>query len=102
MSTRVTNPADGSLVSAAVGRTVEIDFPENPTTGYLWHADYDHADVTVESTFALRGDALGAGGTRSFRVTPLRVTGARITFSLGRPNATHAAESRVLTLEVSG
>lgn len=57
---------DRRPVDLAVGETLELSLPENPTTGHRWHFDpAPPAVLKVESDhFEPPHGALGAGGRR--------------------------------------
>jgi inhibitor of cysteine peptidase len=101
MTPKIVNPADGCVISARVGETIEIDLPENPTTGFLWYIEGAEGSALVTSDFELGGDAVGAGGTRIFRITPQRQNDEHIVLSLRRVSSTHPVDERDLTLAVA-
>jgi predicted secreted protein len=96
----VINPIDGSVIRARVGETIEITLPENPTTGFIWHIDHDDGGGLVTSDFKPAGGGVGAGGTRTFRITPRRESDEHIVLSLRRPNSTQSVEERALRIDV--
>jgi inhibitor of cysteine peptidase len=101
VTTKIVNPAGGCVISARVGETIEIDLPENPTTGFLWYIEGADGSALVTSDFELGGEAVGAGGTRTFRITPQRQNDEHIVLSLRRASSTHPVEERDLTLAVA-
>jgi inhibitor of cysteine peptidase len=62
----LTEKDDGTSVTARVGDMIEVSLSENPSTGYRWEvAEIGSSIVSAEETsFALSGSGIGAGGTR--------------------------------------
>lgn len=68
----VSEAQDNATVEVAVGTTITLSLPENPTTGFRWTLnvtpglqvtkdDYTPSDTT--------GNLVGSGGTRSWDIT---------------------------------
>lgn len=59
---------EGATISAAVGDTIVLRLPDNPTTGYQWELDPLPGTglVAVESGFEPTSDLMGSGGTATW------------------------------------
>lgn len=68
----LTESDNGSTITLAVGETLQVELPSNPTTGYSWKVTSNDADVLTplgEPQFALQARTTpmpGAGGTQTF------------------------------------
>jgi len=62
----------GRTVEVALGDTLLLSLPENPTTGHVWAVDGDTSPVTVLASEFSRShtDRMGASGVRTLRVKP--------------------------------
>jgi inhibitor of cysteine peptidase len=61
---------NGRTVTVATGAQIAIQLPGNATTGYTWTATVEDPSVLNEAgpaAFSPSSDALGAGGTYTFR-----------------------------------
>lgn len=61
---------NGNTVTVASGQQVTLQLPGNPTTGYGWQATVGNTAVLSEQgppAFTPSSDALGAGGTYTFK-----------------------------------
>jgi inhibitor of cysteine peptidase len=58
----------GETTTVEVGDTLEVQLPENQTTGYQWQIQNGSSDVLVleNSDYAPIGTGLGAAGLRTF------------------------------------
>lgn len=86
----VTDKNSGQAIPIAVGQSLEVRLPSNPTTGYRWTAG------TLSSTSSLRqkrapafvsskSGLLGAGGTQVFSYDAVAAGTAPLSFSYSRP-----------------
>ena len=80
-----------TTVTAQVGDTLAVLLAENATTGYRWHPDVigellelvsDGYRATVDN--AAEEQRVGRGGTREFRLVPIGVGLATLSFKLWR------------------
>jgi len=65
----VSQAQDGQAVELPLGRILVVELPGNPTTGFEW-AVAENNDALLEpgeSSYAAESDAIGAGGTFTFR-----------------------------------
>jgi inhibitor of cysteine peptidase len=63
----------GTERDVPVGEHIEVRLPENPTTGYRWHADVDEAALRkTHDAYEGAAEPRGAGGTRIMRFEALR------------------------------
>jgi len=69
------------------GDVVEIQLEENPTTGYLWKINsFDEQHLSyMENKYNNLGNAIGAGGLRTFYFKILDEATSELHFSLGNP-----------------
>lgn len=97
--TRHVDPADGSSIEAAAGEPFEIALPENPTTGYLWHvAERGALEDAAAPAFESGGSAVGAGGTRTFRLTAPQPGRSTVALTLQRPGGGPPVQARRITV----
>lgn len=77
--------ADPARLSVSDGEKLTLLIPENPTTGYVWEARGEAGAVLEEvgsSFIPPSGDALGAGGIRSFHYRARKPGSALLDFVL--------------------
>lgn len=70
-----------------MGETLDLQLPENPSTGYSWHISWDPADALelVGDTYTPDQPVLaGSGGVRSFVLRVAQAGDATITVQYGR------------------
>jgi len=62
----ITTADSGKKLNVGVGETLELQLPENPTTGYRWRLHSSGGPVLqlAEQSFAPSTEAVGASGTR--------------------------------------
>jgi predicted secreted protein len=74
----LTQADSGGRYAAPVGEDLTIVLAENPTTGYIWHADIDpRALQQIDDSYVGPTEPRGAAGTR------------RLTFRVLRPGPIH-------------
>ena len=72
-------------VEARVGDTLVVYLPENPTTGYRWHASAGPQLVPSADQFTPQRDAaVGGGGIRTLRFTVVSAGSGKIELQLRR------------------
>jgi predicted secreted protein len=74
MKLNLTRADSGRIISLVHGSEAEIQLPENPTTGYMWHADPIHdgvCNVVMGDVSAPGEHAPGAGIMRIVKIQPL-------------------------------
>jgi predicted secreted protein len=91
------------LIRAKVGEPFTIALPANPTTGYLWTADYDYYLLMLDSSKFEKGfsERLGAGGESVFVFKPLRPGKTTISLVYKRPWENIVADVRTIHVEVA-
>lgn len=85
----VTDKKSGQAISLAVGQSLEVRLPSNPTTGYRWTAGtlsstplrQKRAPAFVPSKSGL----MGAGGTQVFTYDGVAAGTAPLSFAYSRP-----------------
>jgi inhibitor of cysteine peptidase len=89
-------PKDSELViERAVGESVVIRIPANPTTGYAWEIEScDSRLRCLELAYRRTSSRIGGGGIQRFEVTALEAGDFNIRFRLRRPWETEAKEVR--------
>ncbi len=97
----VTQAQNGGTVALAVGETLVVQLAGNPTTGYEWTiATIDAAFLqALGSTYAADSDALGAGGTYTFRFRAMQA--GTTTLALAYRRAWEPAAIETFTLAVN-
>jgi inhibitor of cysteine peptidase len=65
----ISETQDGKTVVAAADDEISIRLPENPATGYRWHAVASPRLLSIESDSfePAKGSGIGGSGTRVFR-----------------------------------
>ena len=64
---------NGQSIEAAVGETLTLRLPENPTTGFRWALCGDQPGLeTIEDGFESGGSSPGASGVRILRYRVVR------------------------------
>lgn len=92
-----------TTIKVNVGQEFTIALDENPSTGYLWEAQFDSSFVElVDSNYeASSGGGVGAEGTRSFVFAALKEGNTEVTMVLKRPWEEETADEKVFTVEVA-
>ena len=82
------------LILTACGRetpepqTVRFSLESNPTTGYSWQVSQSEELFNIESVYEQKKSSenlLGAGGTETFTLTPLKPGKTELTLTYVRP-----------------
>ena len=97
--------SDGAVIALNVYDEVVVRLPENATTGYLWSAAVDGANVDVvddRSVPPRAGAGAGAAGERLIRLRANAPGAATVTLRLGRAWESAPAEERRMTVNVAG
>lgn len=97
------------IISVNVGQEFNIALYENPTTGYIWQADFDDSflelveDKYEPSVKQGEGDEpiVGAGGTRSWRFGALVSGETEVTMASMPPGQDAPADMKVFTVSIS-
>lgn len=72
-------------IMVKVGKSFAISLESNPTTGYMWHAEYDSSFVDEsKSSFTPISQAIGAGGKELLEFQTKRVGVTAITLKQSR------------------
>jgi len=86
--------AHGTTVAVALGDVLAVRLPENPTTGYVWTIESANALLELlESAYRVEGDAVGAGGTRTFRFRAVQAGAGDVHLRLARAWETTAVDA---------
>jgi inhibitor of cysteine peptidase len=96
---------NGTSVTLAVGESVTLSLPENPTIGYRWRITEDGGPVLrlQEDGFTPGGPALGAGGTHRWTWQAVQPGQAGLRLGYVRPWGTDpAARQFAVTIRVGG
>lgn len=103
-STEVTESDDGGSVAVGVGEEFTVALPANPSTGFTWtvaRLDADVFEQVGETEFEPESDALGAGGTLTYRFEGRAAGTGELVLEYRRPFENVAPESTfTLTVDV--
>jgi len=84
---QITKERDGDEIEVKPGECIQIELPENPTTGYRWQV-HPPSNLLLElqgDTFESAGQAsCGAGGTRQLRYCARSEGTTKIEMEYGR------------------
>jgi inhibitor of cysteine peptidase len=97
------NDADnGGKAEPRVGESFEVQLPENPTTGYVWHLHLpvDPFLEVEEDSFAGSQGAYGIGGLRRWRFRALQEGVITLEIEHRRSWEPKAVETFKVTVEV--
>lgn len=86
---RVSEKDNGESYALYLGNTIEIELPENPTTGYIWEEESsDPSILQVDSTFVEKTKSRkkdpGKGGIRKIVVSAKKYGKAEVNVYLRR------------------
>lgn len=99
----VTDKNDGKTIEIAVGQSLEVRLPSNPTTGYQWTSNKLHKGPLREArppAFQVpTSNLLGAGGTQVFSYRGVAPGTVRLSFDYAR-SWEHVAPARRVAITV--
>jgi uncharacterized protein (TIGR03086 family) len=91
----------GGRRTVRVGESVVVALPENPTTGYRWHADVDEAALQpIDDGYDGPAGLRGASGVRRLAFTALRAGPTRLRLVKRRSWEAKAVEEFAVDLDV--
>jgi inhibitor of cysteine peptidase len=97
----LTERDSGARRTVRVGEHVTVVLPENPSTGYRWHADIDPAVLAQQADRYEGGrEAIGAGGTRRLTFTTLRSGSTQLRLEKRRSWSREAIDAFEVQLDV--
>jgi len=93
---------EGEKLSAKVGEEFDITLASNPTTGYLWEAEYDGAYLELEGKeyTPMESPLVGSGGSDKFTFHPLKEGEAKITFKYQRSWEEQPIETKIYLVTI--
>ena len=84
------------IIETAVGESMDISIPANPTTGYMWEIEFcDSRLECFELSYRRTSHKIGGGGIQRFEVTAQEAGDFSVRFRLKRPWETEAKEVRI-------
>ena len=84
-----------------VGESFTISLDSNPTTGYVWHANYDSSFVSEStSSFTPISQAIGAGGKELFEFQTKRVGLTVITMKQSRSWKSEITKTLIFKIDI--
>ena len=101
---QITKDTNGGQVEIALGEQLEIQLPENPTTGYRWHLQKSGSPIleVQEDSYQVAGAARGAGGTqRRWRLRSLQAGRTQLAIEHRRSWETNVTETFVVDVQVT-
>jgi inhibitor of cysteine peptidase len=96
----ITSNMNGSQVEVLLGEQVELELPENPTTGYRWQVRAVGSPVLEAEgdSFQAAGGAVGAGGMRRLRFRAAQAGSADVELDYARTWEHRAADTFKVTV----
>jgi inhibitor of cysteine peptidase len=101
---RITKDSSPREIAVRPGDTFEIEFPENPTTGYRWHLSSSNEPVLElqdDSFQPAGGTACGAGGLRRWRFQATQAGSTTLDLQYRRPWEQQPAQTTQIAVHVS-
>jgi len=100
---QITKDTNGGQVEIALGEQLEIQLPENPTTGYRWHFQNSGSPVLEvhDDSYQVAGAARGAGGMRRWRLQSVQEGCTQLAIAHRRSWETNATETFVVEVQVT-
>lgn len=92
---------NGKKIPAKKGDVVKVQLAENPTTGYLWKIkslDAKHLHL-AENEYEISGNAVGAGGMRTFNLEIINKGISELHITLGNPWENDTVDTFTVTIE---
>jgi inhibitor of cysteine peptidase len=92
---------NGKKIQTQKGDVIQVQLAENPTTGYLWKIkslDNKHLK-RKESEYEISGDAVGAGGMRTYNIEVINKGISELNIALGNPWENDTVDTFKVTLE---
>jgi len=100
----VTDQDNGKTIELAKGRTLVVELPSNPTTGYGWEVKGDPAPLKLISSDFKQPDEsgkAGAPGVQQFRLEAGAAGTSTLKLVYRRPWEKHVAPARTFSLNVN-
>lgn len=89
-------------VTAQPGEEFSVKLEANPTTGYLWEAEFDHALLRlIDQQFTLGGQGFGSGGIDRFRFETLTAGNCKLLMKYKRPLESMSVEEVVFDVHIT-
>ena len=91
----------GKKIVTQKGEVLHVQLAENPTTGYQWYInslDDNHLEYT-EKDYEMSGEAIGAGGTKTFYFEVIKAGISELHISLGKPWENEPVDTFSVTIE---
>ena len=91
----------GKKVVTKKGDVIKVQLAENPTTGYQWEInsiDDKHLKST-EKEYEMSGEAVGAGGMKTFYLEVIKEGISELHFSLAKPWENEPVDTFNVTIE---
>jgi inhibitor of cysteine peptidase len=92
---------NGKKILTQKGDVIKVQLAENPTTGYLWKInslDDKHLNYT-EKEYEISGEAVGAGGMKTFHLEVINEGISELHIALGNPWENDTVETFNVTIE---
>jgi predicted secreted protein len=95
------NSFNGKKILTQKGNRIKVQLAENATTGYLWKInslDEKHLHFT-EKEYEISGEAVGAGGMRTFYIEVINKGISELLITLGNPWENDTIDTFRVTIE---
>jgi inhibitor of cysteine peptidase len=98
----ITSDMNGSHVDVLTGELIELQFSENPTTGYRWQMRSSGSPVLAAEgdSFQASGGAAGAGGIRQMRFRAAQAGSVQVELDYARAWEHRAVDTFKVTVRV--
>jgi inhibitor of cysteine peptidase len=91
----------GKKIVTKKGDVIKVQLAENQTTGYLWQINLidDKHLKSKENEYEISGEAIGAGGIRTFYLEVIKEGISELHFALAKPWENEPVETFNVTIE---
>jgi inhibitor of cysteine peptidase len=91
----------GKKIVTKKGDVIKVQLPENQTTGYLWKINLmdDKHLKSTEKEYEMSGEAVGAGGMKTFYIEVIKEGLSELRMVLAKPWENEPVDTFMVTIE---
>jgi predicted secreted protein len=92
---------NGNKIVTKKGDVIKVQLAENQTTGYLWQINMidDKHLKSTEKEYEMSGEAIGAGGMKTFYLEVIKEGVSELHIALAKPWENEPVETFNVTIE---